>query len=242
MLTARNISKSIQGKSILQNVSLQIQPNEITVLLGPSGAGKTSLLRALALIDLPDKGEVAVDEKTYSFPQADAHLQNPPWPKLTVVFQQLFLWPHLTLRENILLPARNLKNPHLERDFNELVRALHMKSFIDSYPNEASVGQRQRVALARAILLEPRYILMDEITSALDIEQIHEIIQFLPRLKAKGVGILIITHLLNFARRTADHILFLDHGRIVEEGNAGILSKPNTERFAKFLSVVEAAS
>lgn len=242
MLIAEHISKSFQGKPILKDTSIQIRPGEITVLIGPSGAGKTTLLRALAFIDLPDKGRIQFEEETYHFPWLKEKKIHSPWPKLTVVFQQHFLWPHLTLRENILLPARNIENPHLERDLEDLIKTLHMKTFIDLYPNEASLGQRQRVALARAIMLKPTYILMDEITSALDVEQIHEIIQFLPKLKEKGIGILLITHLLNFAKHTADHVVFLNHGKVVEEGSVDILSHPQTERLAKFLSLIETAN
>lgn len=241
MLEAKNISKSFGAHRVLQDVSVCIKPGTITTLIGPSGTGKTTLLRALAMTDLPDSGEITLDDQTYRFPWP-AHQRAPrPWPQITAVFQQLFLWPHLTLRENILLPARNFPRANLMDEFNELISVLHLSSFIDRYPNEASLGQRQRVALARALMLQPRYVLMDEVTSALDIEQVSNILNFLPRLKERGIGVLLITHALNFARRAADNILFMDEGRIIERGTVELLNNPQTPRLRQFLSLVEAA-
>ena len=246
MLIAKNIHKKLGTHEILRGVDAIVTPGAITVLIGPSGSGKTTLLRAMSLIDPADSGTITVDGEVHSFPREPLKegeaLPQDPWPRLTVVFQQHFLWPHLSLRDNILLPARNIANPHLDREFEELVEVLGMKDFINRYPNEASLGQRQRTALARAILLKPRYILMDEITSALDIEQISAINAFLPRLKERGIGIFIITHLINFARRAADYILFMDGGQILENGSADILDNPHNERLKAFLSTVDAAS
>jgi ABC-type polar amino acid transport system ATPase subunit len=242
-LEAKNISKSFGEQKVLSDVSIYMKPGTITTLIGPSGTGKTTLLRALALTDLPDAGQICVDEQCYNFPwPAEQPLTPRPWPRVTVVFQQLFLWPHLTLRENILLPARNFPRDNIDAELNELIDVLEMQKFIDRFPNEASLGQRQRVALARALMLQPRYVLMDEVTSALDIEQVSNILGFLPRLRERGIGVLLITHALNFARRAADHILFMDGGKIVERGDATLLENPQTPRLKQFLSLVEAAS
>lgn len=240
MLVATNITKSFGNRDVLRGVSALIAPGHIVALLGPSGSGKTTFLRALALVEPADGGSVAVDDALYNFPLSGP-LLPPPWPHLTVVFQELFLWPHLTLRENILLPARNVGHADIETELAEVVRLLNMENFINNYPNEASLGQRQRVAIARALMLKSRYILMDEITSALDIEQVSNILSFLPLLKARAIGILLITHHINFARRAADHVLFMDNGHIAEEGPPEILSAPRTPRLQQFLSLVEAA-
>jgi len=243
MLRAEKISKSFGGNHVLRDVSVWLKPGTITTLIGPSGTGKTTLLRALAMTDLPDSGEIIVDEQKYIFPLVPEQKLSPsPWPRVTAVFQQLFLWPHLSLRENILLPARNFPRADMDAELNELINVLEMKAFIDRFPNEASLGQRQRVALARALMLQPRYVLMDEVTSALDIEQVANILDFLPRLRERGIGILLITHALNFARRAADTVLFMDHGQVVERGTVELLDNPQTPRLQQFLSLVKAAS
>jgi ABC-type polar amino acid transport system ATPase subunit len=178
-----------------------------------------------------------------------------------VVFQQLFLWPHLTLLDNIKLPHQ-LRNKHdqkierrtssdisdktneepEQRRLEDLIELFDMKDFVNRYPNEASLGQRQRAALVRALILQPRYLLLDEITSSLDVEQIAIILSYLKRLSKKGIGILIITHLLNFAREAADKVIFVDSGQIIESGGREVLDSPKHERVKKFLSVIESAS
>jgi ABC-type polar amino acid transport system ATPase subunit len=238
MLTAQNVHKSFGPKTVLRGIDVQIPPGQITCVIGPSGTGKTTLLRALALLDYPDAGTISVEEQVYTFPLAKKQVITPPWPRLTAVFQSLFLWPHLTLRENIMLPARNC-NPQAEKDIEGLIKLFEMDHFIGNYPNEASIGQRQRVALARALILNPLYILMDEITSALDVEQTARILTKLTHLKERGIGVMLITHSLGFARNAADQILFMDAGTVAEAGGPAILKKPQTERLKQFLSMVE---
>ena len=157
------------------------------------------------------------------------------------MFQSLFLWPHLTLRENILLPGRNV-NKNAEKDIEGLIKLFEMDHFIDHYPNEASIGQRQRVALARSLILNPHYLLLDEITSALDIEQTAKILTKLTHLKERDIGIFLITHHIGFARRAADQVVFMSGGRIEEIGGPEILDRPQSDRLKQFLSMTELAS
>jgi len=241
MLTATAIHKAFGNKPVLRGVDLMIAPGQITCAIGPSGTGKTTLLRALALLDYPDSGRIAIDEQAYDFPLPPKAEIAPPWPHVTAVFQSLFLWPHLTLRENIMLPARN-RNPQADKDIAGLIQLFEMDAFIDHYPNEASVGQRQRVALARALILNPRYILMDEITSALDIEQTARILTKLAHLKQRGIGVFLVTHHIGFARKAADQIAFMCDGAIEEHGGPEILANPRSERLRQFLSMTELAA
>jgi len=245
MLVGKNLSKRFGSTVALDGVDISVQPGRISVLIGPSGSGKTTLVRALALLDPPDKGEIGIDEKTYCFPASDRTRFAPPWPMLTVVFQQLFLWPHLTLRDNILLPlgSRRAKNGLLD----EMVNLFNMEDFIHRYPNEVSLGQRQRAALARAVILEPSYILLDEITSALDVEQTSIIMKYLLTLRNRGIGLLVVTHLIGFAkrllsRREGDRIAFLDSGQVLESGDIEMLENPQHQRLRQFLSEFEAVT
>lgn len=237
MLLAQGVRKSFGDKEILKGVDMAIAPGQITCLIGPSGTGKTTLLRALAFLDYPTGGAIAVEDKTYDFPLSKGVEVIAPWPYVTAVFQSLFLWPHLTLRENIMLPARN-RNENAEKDVEGLINLFEMKGFVDKYPNQASLGQRQRVAMARALILNPRYILLDEITSALDVEQTARILTKLTHLKERNIGVFLITHAIGFAERAADQIIFMDGGRIAEIGAPEILAKPRTDRLKQFLSMV----
>lgn len=238
MLSATSLKRNTpDGRPILKDVDITLKKGELTALIGPSGSGKTTLLRCLSMLDAPDGGDIELEHQLYSFPlpPEQAEVSPKPWPKVTAVFQQLFLWPHLTLRENILLPLADAKSSRVEKELAELVRQFDMKGFIDRYPNETSGGQRQRAAIARALMLNPDYLLLDEITSALDIEQTAKVLSLLTGVKARGIGILLITHSLGFARQAADHVLFMDNGEIVEDGGPGIIEKPKSPRMKTFL-------
>lgn len=242
MLTASHITKKFGDKVVLNDISFEAKPGTITSIIGPSGSGKTTLLKALSLLDFPQGGTITIDDFNYTFPLVSSDI-IPPWPGVSVVFQQLFIWPHLTLRKNIELPLeiRGILKES-EGYLNELYAFFGMKEFLDRFPNEASIGQRQRVALVRALALKPRYLLLDEITSSLDVEQINSILAHLKDVRDLGVCIVIVTHLINFAEEASDRIIFLDDGCIVEHGGKEILKDPRSPRLQKFLSMVRAAS
>ena len=174
MITANKIIKSYNGKRILNNISLELIRGKISVLFGPSGCGKTTLCRNLALLEYPDSGTINIDNITYTFPLKN-NRKFKPHPKINLVFQQLFLWPHLTNEQNIKLSVNNFTNEK-EKMFIYLTELLKIDNILKHYPNESSVGQKQRVAIARVLILEPEFIFFDEITSDLDIVQTNNIV------------------------------------------------------------------
>lgn len=242
MLKGTNLCKTFNDQLVINDVSLEVEPGQICVIIGPSGSGKTTLLRVLSLLEDADSGTVEVDEWKCEYPVVRGRRPAPPWPLLTVVFQQLFLWPHLTLYQNITLPLMIQNKDTDNYKLNEFVRLFEMEKFISRYPNQASLGQRQRAAIVRALLLEPKYLLLDEITSSLDVEQVAIILQHLKELAERGIAILTVTHLLHFAQTAADRIIFMDSGKVIESGGREVLQSPSQERVKKFLSVIESAT
>jgi ABC-type polar amino acid transport system ATPase subunit len=216
MLKADKIAKSYGETPVLHKVDLGIERGKITALIGPSGSGKTTLLKVLAFLEHPDSGSVSLDEVHYQFPLTKDKKIKAPWPKVSVVFQQLFLWPHLTLLQNITLPLMAKGLDDKPANLRDLLDRFDMNDFVYRYPNQASLGQRQRAALVRALLLKPDYLLLDEITSSLDVEQT--------------------------AKDAADKIVFMERGEILEEGSPELLSNPQHERLRKFLSVLKVVS
>lgn len=238
MLRANGIRKRYGGGDVLKGVSVSLAPRDVTVLIGPSGCGKSTLLRVLSLLERPDAGEVQIAENTYVFPRDLGRSDIAPWPSVTVVFQQHFLWPHMTLRKNIVLPSKS--RPDHEERLATLAEAFDITDALDKYPTEASVGQRQRAALIRGLVLKPDYILLDEITAALDVEQTGKILRYFLDGGGEDMGIFIVTHLLGFARkllsaRGGGTVYFMDGGSIIEEGGPAVLEHPQTARLRAFL-------
>ncbi len=240
MITATNISKAIQGKRILSNVDLSVKESSVTAIIGPSGGGKSTLLRILSMVETADIGTINVDHKQIKFPFAVYPIRN-MHPMVTIVFQQFHLWPHLSIEKNIFMPVSALGRTIDREKYENLIDVFEIRDLIFKFPYEISVGQKQRVALTRAIMLNPRYLFLDEITSALDIKHVDKVLRYLNFLKKDGVGIVIATHLIGFASKVADHIVFLDNGKIAEQGDRSILSNPKTELLFKFLSYLDYA-
>jgi len=246
MFAVEHLSKSYGRNHVLVDAGWTVVPGTACVVIGPSGAGKSTLIRCASLLEDPDAGTIVLDELEYKFPSPSRRVDL-PWPLLTVVFQQHFLWPHLTLYENIALPLRErMSRRQIGETVDELTNLFDMSRFIRRYPNEASVGQQQRVALARALALRPKYILLDEVTSALDVEQIVKLLDHLTKLMERGIGIVIVTHLLGFARAilkqsTQSHFVFLENGRVSAAGNLATLDAPPPGRLRDFVAKMQLA-
>lgn len=238
MLSCKYITKEFDGFEALKDVSTKIIPGEITAVIGPSGGGKTTFFNAISLADPPSKGHIKIDEDIYEFPSTKKLLPN-PWPKVTMVFQQLFLWPHMTLKENCITPARLLGIPGIYDTYNELKEYFSLTDLtMNRYPNQASLGEKQRCSVIRALLVKPKYLLLDEITSAMDVEQIKKLADLLISKKKEKLGIGIITHLLGFAENTADSVAFIEGGKILWHDNIEGFSHPDHERVAHFLDLM----
>lgn len=246
MLEGIDITKSYENKKknvVLKKVSAGVKPGEITALIGPSGSGKSTFLRMLSLLEHPDEGVISLDDQNYEFPLVNGKQDHRfPWPLLTIVFQQLFLWPHLTIRKNIMLPLQNVNGAGKNEQVEELINYFELEDFVDRFPNEASLGQRQRAAIVRALALNPKYLLLDEVTSALDVEHVGKLLQRLKLLKSQGTAIMLVTHLIGFARQSADQVVFMEDGEITEYGGPQLLTSPKSERVAKFLSLIHSAN
>ena len=237
MLQGKNIYKQIDKLEILKDVSLQVEPSKITCLIGPSGSGKSTFISCLSLLSLPSKGIISLNGQDYSFNNGKKHnYPNFPYPLVTVVFQGIFLFPHMTNEKNILLPLREQKKDL--SNFDAIIDRLKIREVLKKYPNECSGGEKQRIALARQILLEPQYILLDEVTSALDLETVGIVAELLVELKNKEVGILLATHMINLAKKIGDVFYFIDKGQIIESGEIQQLNTPQTDRLKTFTQLL----
>lgn len=230
-LVAKDLLIIPDDKIVLNNVSVSITSGEILIIIGPSGSGKSSLLRTLACLDKPKNGSVFIlddhDEKHLSV----------SWPTVTLVFQQLFLWPHLTVRENIRV-ANRLDDYLLA----SLLQDLGIAKIEDRFPNTLSLGQKQRVAIARGISCGPAFLLLDEITSALDVEWCASLVNILTELASSNKGIAIVTHQLGFARRIANaypctKLAFIDQGCLSTYNAKDAFASSPTERIHQFFSL-----
>jgi len=239
MLTVENVRKVFGAATVLGGVDLAIRPGEVVSVLGTSGSGKSTLIRCINGLERLDGGRITVDGFDVSKPKELAEARK----RSGTVFQLFNLYPHMTAVENVMLaPVEVLKRPRLEAEAKarEILASVGLAPRADAYPAQLSGGQRQRVGLARALAMEPRYLLLDEVTSALDPEMTAEVLAILAELAKTGTTMLFVTHEIEFARRISDRIVFLDAGRLLVDlpaaeffSPAGGLANP---RIAQFLS------
>lgn len=244
-IAVRNVAKRFGQRTVLDGVSLDVAPGETVALLGPSGGGKSTLLRCLNGLSPFDAGEIRVGNHSL-LPQATTARGAAAQVRrlLGMVFQDFQLFPHLTAIENVIeAPVQVLGLPRsraVERGA-ALLKRVGLEERMDAYPRQLSGGQKQRVAIARALAMQPSGLLCDEITSALDPELKGEVLDVLVDLKREGLTLLMVTHEIGFARRAADRVVVLAEGKIIEEGPPEqVLDHPQTPRTKQFLSRVMA--
>jgi polar amino acid transport system ATP-binding protein len=237
-VSVKNLYKSFGDLKILKGISLDVTEGEVVGIIGPSGSGKSTFLRCLNLLEQPDSGEVFIDKNELKKDKNIDKLRR----NIGMVFQQFNLFPHITVKKNIMLAPVDLKimsKEEAESKAYELLKRVGLADKADSYPKQLSGGQQQRVAIARALAMNPGVMLFDEPTSALDPEMVVEVLEVIKELALSSMTIIIVTHEMRFARDVANRILFMDGGRIIEEGSPdSIFQNPKEERTKKFLSFV----
>ncbi len=234
-----DLHKSFGDTEVLTGIDFHVAFGEVVCVLGPSGSGKSTLLRCVNQLEAASSGRVIVEGIDVTDPDVDLDAVR---TKIGMVFQQFNLFPHLTVRRNLTIAQRRAKGRSKDEAL-EVARAnldkVGLAEKIDAYPAHLSGGQQQRVAIARALSMDPDMMLFDEPTSALDPELIGEVLAVMKDLVDEGMTMMVVTHEMGFAREAADRMVFMDEGRIVEEGPpAQLLEHPREERTKRFLSMV----
>lgn len=241
-LVLEGIRKTYGDMVALDDVSLSIPRGRTTVLLGPSGAGKSTLLRSIDLLEKPDAGSIDFGDGPIELGgRLSARTVRAIRARSTMVFQQFNLFPHLTALGNVTLApiaTRGLPRAEAEERGRALLEKVGLADKADAYPDRLSGGQQQRVAIARALAMEPDVLLFDEPTSALDPELAAEVVEVLADLAREDRTLVVVTHSLPFARRAADRVVFLEHGRVVVDGPPAEFFEGADERLRRFREVV----
>ena len=249
LVKVEGLHKSFKENHVLRGVGFSVEQGEVLAIIGPSGSGKTTMLRCVNLLERPDQGRIEVDGKVLCEPGPDGKIVFAPRGEIRhareemgMVFQRFNLFPHMTALQNITEAPINVKGVGKESArtrASELLEAVGLGHKEDAYPMQLSGGQQQRVAIARALAMEPKLMLFDEVTSAVDPELAGEILLVMKRLALAGMTMLVVTHEMGFAAEVADRVIFIDHGVIQEEGPArDVLSKPQQPRTQAFLKAV----
>ena len=239
MIDVKNLSKSFGDHLVLNDISEHIVPGEKVVIIGPSGSGKSTFLRCLNLMEYPSAGVITFDGTEITDPKTDI---NAVRRKMGMVFQHFNLFPNMTIRKNIsLAPVRTGLMDKAEADelALKLLRRVGLEEKADAYPSQLSGGQKQRIAIVRALAMNPKVILFDEPTSALDPEMVGEVLEVMKELAEEGMTMVVVTHEMGFAKEVADRVLFMDEGKIVEQGSPkDLFGNPQHPRLREFLSKV----
>ena len=238
-ILVKGLQKSFGKLKVLKDINIQIKDGEVVCLIGPSGSGKSKLLRCINKLGDFDSGEVIVDGQNINEKNINI---NKIREKIGMVFQHFNLFPHLTILENITLAPVMLKVSTKEEAINramELLKRVGLEDKANVYPNTLSGGQKQRVAIARSLAMNPDIMLFDVPTSALDPEMIGEVLDVMKQLAIEGMTMVVVTHEMGFAKEVSDHVIFMDKGYILEEGTPEkIFSAPENQRTANFLNKI----
>jgi polar amino acid transport system ATP-binding protein len=236
LLSIRDVRKSFGDHLVLDDLSLDVLPHQVVVLIGASGSGKSTLLRCIDLLEDIDDGVIELEGQDIADPRLDA---NAVRARIGMVFQAYNLFPHLRVLDNVTLAPRLVHKTSRKDAEDEAMAVLErvgLASKARAYPDELSGGQQQRVAIARALVGKPAVMLLDEVTSALDPELVGEVLSLLAELKQTGLTMVVATHEMGFAREVADEVCFLHQGRVHERGTpAQVLGDPQEERTREFL-------
>ncbi len=223
----------------LDGIDLEIDKGEVVVIIGPSGSGKSTVLRSLNLLEIPTGGSIIFDGEDLTNPKLNINKHR---QKMGMVFQHFNLFPHMTVLKNLTIAPMKLlgkSKEEAEGKARELLERVGLGDRADSYPSQLSGGQKQRVAIVRALCMEPEVMLFDEPTSALDPEMVGEVLQVMQSLAQDGMTMVVVTHEMGFAREVATRVVFMDGGKILEEGTPEqIFEHPQDERLKDFLSKV----
>lgn len=237
MIDIKNLHKSFGANEVLKGINLSIKQKEVVVIIGPSGSGKSTLLRCMNYLEEPTEGQIIFDDKSLKESNIDKVRSE-----IGMVFQRFNLFPHMTVLENIILApmkVRHITKDDAKKTALALLAQVGLEDRASAYPTQLSGGQQQRVAIARALAMKPKLMLFDEPTSALDPEMVGEVLDVMRNLAHQGMTMVIVTHEMGFAREVGTRLLFVDDGKIIEEGNPRtVFESPKEERTKLFLSKV----
>ncbi|MFM9280173.1 amino acid ABC transporter ATP-binding protein [Paenibacillus jiagnxiensis] len=239
MISVKNLHKSFGKVEILKGIDIEIGKGEVVVVIGPSGSGKSTFLRCLNLLEQPTGGEILFEGELITAPK---HNINATREKMGMVFQHFNLFPHKTVMENLTIApiqVRGMNKRDAEKIAEELLATVGLSDKRDAYPSQLSGGQKQRIAIARALAMQPHVMLFDEPTSALDPEMVGEVLDVMKKLAEGGMTMVIVTHEMGFAREVGDRIIFVDNGKIIEQGTPEqVFGNPSHARTKDFLAKV----
>ena len=247
LVRANNVHKAFHGIEVLRGIDLEVRSGEVVVILGPSGSGKSTFLRCINRLETIDKGSIFVDEQQIGYrykndrllPLSDRVIAKQR-SQIGMVFQQFNLYPHMTVLQNVIeapVGVHGHSKSEAIATAKDLLAKVGMSHKINAYPRQLSGGQQQRVAIARALAVKPKLILFDEPTSALDPELVGEVLTTMRSLADQGQTMIVVTHEIGFAREAADRVVFMDGGKVVEEGTPQeVIENPQHPRTRSFLS------